>query len=413
LVAALLSFAGALGAAAEGAGDDVAEASPRASAASARPAARSREAGLDVTSAAISGGRLVIRGKILGSNRDIAIARTSFKTKATPRKDFLFIVDYLPTDCRVDLVTPTGTLPLVVADCGPTGAPGPKGDPGPQGPAGEPGSKGDVGAAGPQGPRGDAGAPGPQGPKGDAGPAGPPGLKGDAGPRGNTGVAGPPGPQGPAGLQGPKGDRGDSFAGGYFVLRHVQSTGYLSFDTPSGQINGLPAANALCLDTLTRKPWAGKADAAQRGLLRAATVRAFLCVGAENSSPGFCQNPLPNVTYKMIGYYGETGATITGSNFGTASLDLDTYGIWTGRNAVDSDADPTVGLTFPAETCGNWKDRSSIRTGIAGNPGLEGASRWAYAERPCDKTYAIACMVHPAPPPSADARSAQPRPKRP
>jgi hypothetical protein len=119
---------------------------------------------------------------------------------------FIFRVPYLPPACIVTVSAGQEHRQVVIANCGPIGAPGPKGDVGPAGPRGEAGA---AGAAGPNGPEGPAGSPGAAGEQGPIGAKGDPGPQGPAGPRGPAGLEGPPGPPGPAGERGPIGVKGD------------------------------------------------------------------------------------------------------------------------------------------------------------------------------------------------------------
>ncbi len=477
--------------------DDEADlAEPDAAAAPKVPAAFSRRAGLTVTSAAIVGGRLVIKGKTTGTNRGVSLARTKITVRSNDTtNEFLIRSRYLPPECRVELVTPTGKLSVLVANCGPKGAQGVAGAAGPQGiagPAGPAGPKGDTGApglagvagpqgmvgpAGPAGPKGDPGAPGVDGAPGARGSAGDPGPKGDPGPRGltlrgewdatvsyaandivtfqgsayyaqiaSTGgipgsdptvwallvAKGDPGTPGSNGVDGKKGEKGsdgapgtngtngtdgatgpagpqgnpgvageDTFTGGYIVLRRYSDDGLIT----NGSTTGLQAANLNCLAALTSRSWPGKSDALQRQLLTQDKVKAFLCVtGGTN---GTCQDPLPDVTYRLVGNYAQTGSTVTGNTFVAGRFDEDSYLLRTGRDqaSVGSSSSSTFPARATSDTCDNWTSAATAKNGTVGDSSQIDARRWSSGKLSCGNSYAIACIVHPrdpsTPPPTA------------
>ena len=103
------------------------------------------------------------------------IKDTSITTKSDANRHFSFNAFYRPSNCQVTLVTATGSLNLLISDCG---FPGPRGLQGVRGPQGPRGVAGPVGPAGPQGIQGPAGPVGPTGPKGNTGPQGQQGLSG-------------------------------------------------------------------------------------------------------------------------------------------------------------------------------------------------------------------------------------------
>jgi len=140
---------------------------------------------------------------------------------------------------------------------GATGAMGPAGATGPQGPIGPAGPTGPTGATGAMGP---AGATGPQGLIGPAGPAGPTGATGPAGPAGPTGPTGATGSVGPAGPAGPAGavlflDGGAVVSLGDFV----EFAGFTNA-TFTGDLGGLPGANAKCANEFAGASLCTRAD---------------------------------------------------------------------------------------------------------------------------------------------------------
>jgi hypothetical protein len=126
----------------------------------------------------LAAGKLVITGTAAAPGVLVKIVGTRFQTRANARKQFSFNVDYRTPNCRITLASPTGTLGLLVSDCGPQGVQGKRGPigitgaRGPTGPQGPTGETGPQGAQGPQGPQGPVGAMGAQGPQGAEGPAG-------------------------------------------------------------------------------------------------------------------------------------------------------------------------------------------------------------------------------------------------
>ncbi len=131
--------------------------------------------GLTIDEVAIEAGRLIVRGLTNRPDKLVSIQDTGFRTRSAADRTFGFDLDYRTVDCRVTLVTRTGTLGLMIGNCGPQGEigqPGPEGSAGAQGPRGRrgrtglAGADGVPGAEGPPGPQGDAGPPGPAGPVG-------------------------------------------------------------------------------------------------------------------------------------------------------------------------------------------------------------------------------------------------------
>jgi hypothetical protein len=149
--------------------------------------------GLTVEAAGITAGRLVIRGATNVAQKVVRIKGTAFRVRSAADRSFAFDLDYRTPDCRITLVTGTGTLDLMLGSCGPQGETGAAGPAGPAGPDG------------PRGPRGLAGEPGEPGLDGAQGPAGPAGAQGPPGPAGERGARGLRGPRGAEGPQGPPG----------------------------------------------------------------------------------------------------------------------------------------------------------------------------------------------------------------
>ncbi|BBE73030.1 collagen-like protein [Oharaeibacter diazotrophicus] len=165
----------------------------------AEPPAPVAVAGLAVTEAGITAGRLVIVGRTTTPGTAVTIDGTRFTV--TSGKDGAFrLSGFLhPDTCRVVLKAATAVLPVQLANCGRRG---------PAGPTGPRGGAGAVGDAGPQGVAGPAGEAGPRGPDGPEGLPGPDGAEGRPGPEGATGPRGATGPAGPDG----------SFAGRMFEV---------------------------------------------------------------------------------------------------------------------------------------------------------------------------------------------------
>ncbi len=134
--------------------------------------------GLTIDEVAIEAGRLVVRGVAKRPDMIVLIQDTGFRTRSAADRTFGFDLDYRTVDCRVTLVTRTGTLGLMIGNCGP---------------------QGEIGQPGPAGPEGSAGAQGPRGRRGRTGLAGADGIPGAEGPPGPQGDAGLPGPPGPVG----------------------------------------------------------------------------------------------------------------------------------------------------------------------------------------------------------------------
>jgi len=185
--------------------------------------------GLSVKTVALTGGKLVITGTAASAGTIVKIQNTAFRDTADAQKAFSFEVDHRSPDCRVTLETGTGSLTLLISDCGPGVMPRGAWSSTTRFMIGDlafhSGStwralrnnlgrrpdfnlldwqlfaaRGSVGPAGVRGERGAAGA------IGATGPSGPSGATGSQGPQGAAGDQGPPGPQGPTGPQGEKGD---------------------------------------------------------------------------------------------------------------------------------------------------------------------------------------------------------------
>jgi hypothetical protein len=183
--------------------------------------------GLTIETAKMVDARLVIAGRAASAGVVVGIEGTTFEATANAQRRFVFSVFYRTADCRVTLVTPTGTLDVTLDECSSTGivprgnwvagaqyAPdsvvyyagsswralrantGARPDQNPsdwqlfaaRGARGLPGARGPVGAEGPDGPEGPQGPPGPGGEQGASGPAGDQGPPGPAGPQGPSGV---------------------------------------------------------------------------------------------------------------------------------------------------------------------------------------------------------------------------------
>ncbi|MFC3695593.1 collagen-like protein [Chenggangzhangella methanolivorans] len=222
-------------------------------------------AAIDVVSAEIANGRLVVTGKTSAGAR--VTLDDQYNQKADGKGKFEFSVVYLPADCIVTLTQGSQTARAVVANCGPRGI-NPrdnwlssktytendvvyfdgsswiavenkktnKGEkPGAKSEfwslfarEGAKGTKGDTGPAGETGPTGAAGPTGPQGAEGPAGPAGADGATGPQGAAGADGAQGPAGPVGPTGPTGPAGpvfSRALSCYSTAFTTRTVSASG--------------------------------------------------------------------------------------------------------------------------------------------------------------------------------------------
>jgi hypothetical protein len=81
--------------------------------------------GITVTSAGLSAGKLVITGTA-AQGVVVTIQGTAFTATANALKQFTFSVVYRTPDCKLTLATNTGTLPILIGNCGPTGV-NPKG----------------------------------------------------------------------------------------------------------------------------------------------------------------------------------------------------------------------------------------------------------------------------------------------
>jgi hypothetical protein len=148
-------------------------------------------ADLRIQRAEIAQGELRVSGSVTPPGIDVSLD-DKFKATADAKGAFLFRLPYLPSTCIVTVASGQEHRQVIVANCGPMGAPGPKGNPGPPGPPGPPGAIGPDGVTGATGPIGVAGARGEKGPPGERGPIG---VKGDPGPAGPAGPQGPPGPE--------------------------------------------------------------------------------------------------------------------------------------------------------------------------------------------------------------------------
>ena len=174
-------------------------------------------ADITISQAEITGGRLMISGRLSDGNQVVRIDNTDHRTQSGNTGFFHFRLPYLPPSCMVSIVSELDRFDdVVIGNCGPRGEIGPAGPQGDAGPAGAAGAGGDQGPAGLRGfagragPAGPLGEPGPAGPQGNAGPAGAAGAGGDQGPAGLRGFAGRAGPAGPQGEPGPAGPQGDA-----------------------------------------------------------------------------------------------------------------------------------------------------------------------------------------------------------
>jgi hypothetical protein len=179
-------------------------------------------AGITVTDAKVAAGRLIVTGTTPGPSQSLKLDN-HFTVNSNGAGLFTFRLNYLPSDCIVDLKAGAATGTAVVANCGPRGL-SPRGawavglaylpndivaflgsswrarlsNTGKR-PDQTPSvwqkfaSKGNTGPVGPAGPAGIEGA---QGDDGPAGPQGPQGIQGPKGNPGADGVDGTPGADG-------------------------------------------------------------------------------------------------------------------------------------------------------------------------------------------------------------------------
>ena len=175
--------------------------------------------GINLTKAAVEGGRLVVQGTTATASTQVTLDGR-FNTTSTATKAFEFSLLYLPTDCIIELKVGSNTDPAAVGSCGPKGV----NFIGPwlgtrayaiddlatldgaswrarrvntnKRPNLNPFDWQIFAARGDTGLKGNTGAQGPQGPTGNTGPKGP---EGEKGPAGATGAQGPQGVQGPPG----------------------------------------------------------------------------------------------------------------------------------------------------------------------------------------------------------------------
>lgn len=137
------------------------------------------DAAIQISTAKIEDGQLVISGRVAKANEKVTFDGR-FDTMSRSNRRFTWKEVYHPADCTVTVKSADEEREVVIANCGQAGPKGDKGDAGPQGAAGP---KGDTG------PAGTAGTASAAGPKGEAGPKGDPGAKGEAGPQGEPGPA--------------------------------------------------------------------------------------------------------------------------------------------------------------------------------------------------------------------------------
>jgi hypothetical protein len=181
-----------------------------------RAAAPAQQA-ITVWDARIEAGDLTVSGSV-GKAGVVVTLDDDIPVTSDKRGRFTLKVPYVPQNCVATLKAGEASREIAVANCGATGAPGPKGEPGPTGPQGMAGLPGPAGPKGDAGPKGEVGPKGEAGPKGDAGPKGEPGPRGEAGQKGEPGApgargeAGAKGEAGPAGPQGPAGSAGATAA---------------------------------------------------------------------------------------------------------------------------------------------------------------------------------------------------------
>src|SRR5688572_27209406 len=81
--------------------------------------ARAGTPGLTVKIATIAAGRLMILGTAARPGVNVGIHGTTLRAVADAQRAFRFEVSYRTPDCRVRLTTPTGSLAVLISDCGP------------------------------------------------------------------------------------------------------------------------------------------------------------------------------------------------------------------------------------------------------------------------------------------------------
>jgi hypothetical protein len=101
-----------------------------------------------ITTAAISGGELVIVGRVRRP-RDPAVQikinpNKTVQVESTSTGGFRWIGLEFPSTCKVEITSGEDKREVLIQNCGPAGPPGPPGPPGQMGPAGP---KGDPGEA--------------------------------------------------------------------------------------------------------------------------------------------------------------------------------------------------------------------------------------------------------------------------
>lgn len=198
---------------------------------------------IEVLSAALSAGRLQINGYATDSTL-LRVQGTTFRLAVAPGRTFAVNLAFRTADCRVVLITDTGSLSVPLGNCAAGNAPrGAWSATTPYG-AGDlvlfqgtayvallanEGKRPDLFSSSPG-----SNAPAPAavaywdvfaegGDRGPAGPAGPRGATGIAGLRGPTGYDGDPGLQGPDGDPGGRGPTGFTGAPGIYATAHIVS----------------------------------------------------------------------------------------------------------------------------------------------------------------------------------------------
>ncbi len=76
--------------------------------------------GINLTKAAIEGGRLVVQGTTVSPGTLVTLDG-KFSNRSTATKKFAFSLLYLPTDCFIELKLTTKTDQAAVSSCGPKG----------------------------------------------------------------------------------------------------------------------------------------------------------------------------------------------------------------------------------------------------------------------------------------------------
>src|SRR4051812_16007502 len=86
---------------------------------SAASATTTGTSGISVSVVTLAAGKLVITGTASTAGVQVRIQGTSITATADAQKKFSFNVDYRTPDCALTLATSTGTLGVLISDCGP------------------------------------------------------------------------------------------------------------------------------------------------------------------------------------------------------------------------------------------------------------------------------------------------------